>query len=557
MIERQLEALDEPTLAVLEAGAVAGEEFDAPAVAVALGEVDAERAEDCCDLLVRQGRLVTFLGESAWPDGTGGARYGFRHALYRDVLYDRIPPSRRRRLHQLIGERLERAHAADATPVAADLGSHFESSRDQTRAIRYLGQAADTAQKRFADREAVAYLERALALLDTLPESPERTQQELLLRLLLSPSLTVTFGHASPELARSSGRVRALLQDGGETPGHLFALLALVAFELMRGRLDAATEIAERALDLAPRVAPGFITIGNLAGGMARCYRGEFERGRRHLEAALAGDPPDGWPVIFDPPSVALSHLADRVLVYLGYPDAAVVRGQETLARADALGHPFQQAAATSTIARMFVVLRDPHAALALADRCLRLCADHGFRDIVHRTQIVHRWARAALGDADGVVEELRASLETYGERAGMVAITSAHLTVAEAATFAGRFEDALHVVLTAARLVEETGERMEEAEVHRWRGEILLALRGRQAWPEARECFLRALDVARGQAARWFELRAATSLARLDASRGQPGEGRVALAAALAWFTEGHGRPDLVEAQSVLAQLR
>jgi DNA-binding winged helix-turn-helix (wHTH) protein/tetratricopeptide (TPR) repeat protein len=556
MVERQLESLDQDTLAVLEVASVVGVEFAAPAAAAALADPAVEEVEDACDRLVRQGRLLRFLGENAWPDGTAGARYGFRHSLYRDVLYDRIPPSRRQRLHQVVGERLERARAGDCGPIAAELGAHFQKSHDRARAVEYLRQAADVAQKRFADREAIAYLERALALLETMPPSDERTQQELLLRLLLAPSLTVATGHASPELEASSGRVRLLLADLGDTPAHLFALLALFTFELMRGRLDAATEIAERALDLGPRVAPVFANIGVLAAAVTACYRGEFERARRHFEAALAGETPEVWPISFDLPSVAMSHLADRCLVYLGFPEQAVARGEETLARADRLGHPFQQAVAKSTIARMYVVLREPHRARDLGAECLRLCAEHGFPDIAHRTAIVVGWARAVLGETDAV-DELPALLEVYPTRAGMVAVTSAHLTVVEAMAAVGRLDEGLRLALEAGRRVEETGERMEEAEVHRWRGELLLALRGRQAWPEARACFERALATARAQAARWFELRAAASLARLSAEQGRRPAARNLLAEALGGFTEGHDRLDLVEARRLLERLR
>jgi len=551
MIERQLEILDPATLVALEAAAVVGTEFSPSSVAAALGEPNDEAVEDRLDGLARQRRLLRPVTIGVRP-GEDGTRYAFRHGLYRDVLYGRMAPSRRRRLHQATGEHLESRQRSDAA-VAAELGHHFERSGDRARAVTHLGRAAEMAQKRFADREAIAYLERALALLEVMPPSATRTQDELFLRLLLAPSLTATKGHRSDALAVSSARVAMLCRDLGDTPGHLFALLTLFSFELMRGRLDAATEIGERALALGPLVSASFVGAGQMASGITRCYRGELERGRGLLEEALTD--PAVLPAIFDPRIVSLSHLADRALVYLGYPEQAVARGEQCLARAAELGHPFSQAVADSTIARMFVVLRDPDAALRLAERCLALCAEHGFADIAHRTRIIHGWARALRGDAPDVVDELLPLIETY-DRAGMVAITSAHLSVVEAAVAAGRLDDALHVLLTAARLVEDTGERMEEAEVHRWRGEVLVALGGRQAWPEAEACFRRALEVARSQSARWLELRAAVSLTRLEVDRGRGTDGRQALAPLVAWFREGFDRPDLREARTLLARL-
>ncbi len=503
MIDRQLDGVPPPTRAMLEVASVAGVEFTAPGVAAALDDARAEDVEERCDALVRQGRLVRFLGESEWPDGTVGARYAFRHALYRDVLYGRLSPSRRQRLHQTVGERLEHAYGTEPS-AAVELAGHFEKSRDRSRAAHYLGQAAEVAQKRFADREAIAYTDRALALLAQLPPSDERTQRELFLRLLLGPSLTVARGHQSSELATSSERVRALCRDLGDTPGHLFALLALFTFELMRGRLDAATEIADRALDLGPRVAPVFVGVGALAVGITRCYRGEFERGRMHLEDVLAGDWPDEWPISFNPGSVAVSHLADRALVYLGHPEQAVARAAETLARGEALGHPFTLAVAKSTIARMWTVLREPQAgARARGGMPGVVCRARVRRHRASHPDHARVGARRPRRDRR-VVDEMLPLLATY-EQAGMVAITSAHLAVVEAAAATRRFDDALRVVLDAGAAVEATGERMEEAEVHRWRGELLLTLRGRQARPEAQACFERALAVARSQSARWF----------------------------------------------------
>jgi len=549
MIERQLDALAPATLTAVEAGTVIGNEFTAAALAGALGSSDVgaqgatelDALDDCCNALVRQEHLLRAVGGG--PGADASPRYGFRHTLYRDVLYQRLAPSRRRRLHQAAGEHLE-SHQRTDPAAAAELGAHFERAGDHARAVRYLGQAAETAQKRFADREAIAYLERALALLETMAPSEPRTQDELFLRLLLAPSLTVTQGHRSTTLAASSARVAALCRDLGDTPGHLFALLNLFQFELMRGQLAAATDLAERALATGARVSPIFEEAGHMATGICRSYRGELAVGRAHLETVAAGAGHDSLPAIFDPRIVALSHLADRALVYLGHPEQAVARAEECLAVAE------------STIARMYVVLRDPDQALVLAERALARCAEHGFQDIAHRTSIVRGWARAALGETDEVVDELLPLIETY-ERAGMVAITSAHVSVVEAAAAAGRLDDALHVLLAAARIVDETGERMEEAEVHRWRGELLLALRGRQAWPEAREWFERARTVARAQGARWFELRAAVSLARLAADQGQRAAGREQLAAVVATFDEGHTRRDLVEAAALLARLQ
>lgn len=555
MVERQLWALEPTVLSLLEAAAVVGPEFAAAAVAAAVG-VPIESVEDQCDGLVRQRRLLRFVGEREWPDGTVAAHYAFRHGLYRHVLYERLPPSRRARLHAAVGERLATAWATDPDAIAAELAGHFEPARDHTRAVEWLHRAAEVAQRRFADREAIGFITRALAELSALPTSEERTQRELMLRMLLAPSLVVAEGHFAPALERSAARVAALLGDLGDTPSHLFAVLALFTFELMRGRLDAAAEMGERALALSPRVAPDLLPVGQLAVGIASCFRGELASARRHLEAVLASALPAQWPISFDPYQVASFHLADRVLVQLGYPEQAVAYGQRATVRADQLGHPFAHAVATSTMARMHLLLREPAASRAYCAQAIALCAEHGYPDIARRVAVIDAWGRALLGYGPEVVDEILAALEAYPRQAGKLALTTAHLAAVEAAVVVGRLDDALHLTLEATRLIEETGERCEEAEAHRWRGEILLALRGREARPEARAAFERAAAIAAEQGARWFGLRAAVSLARLDADQRRSADGARRVRAALATFDEGFGRLDLVEARELADRL-
>jgi predicted ATPase/DNA-binding winged helix-turn-helix (wHTH) protein len=148
VVERQVERLTGEEQAMLAVGSVAGAEFSA-AVAVADG-IDRRDAERRCDALARRGQFVRSAGVAEWPDGTVAARYGFIHALYREVVYERVTAGRRVRLHQRIGERLEGAYGKRTREIAAELAVHFEQGREYRRAVRYLRQAAKTATLRSA-----------------------------------------------------------------------------------------------------------------------------------------------------------------------------------------------------------------------------------------------------------------------------------------------------------------------------------------------------------------------------------------------------------------------
>jgi predicted ATPase len=116
-----------------------------------------------------------------------------------------------------------------------------------------------------------------------------------------------------------------------------------------------------------------------------------------------------------------------------------------------------------------------------------------------------------------------------------------------------GQTEEGLVNLAEALALVEETDERHWEAEIHRLKGELLL-MQGDDA--EAEASFHRAIEGARRQSAKSWELRAATSLARLWGRQGRTDEARQALAEIYGWFTEGFDTPDLKEAEVLLAQL-
>ena len=172
-IAQQLLQVGPDDQSLLEAASIAGRAFSAAALAAVVPQ-STEDIEARLAVLAHHGQFIAAGGLVAWPDGTVAAGYSFRHDLYQDILYDRIPPGRQRRWHLQIGARKEPGYGARAREVAAELAVHFEQGRDMGRALRYLQHAADNALRRSAHTDAIAHLTRALALLAALPETPER-----------------------------------------------------------------------------------------------------------------------------------------------------------------------------------------------------------------------------------------------------------------------------------------------------------------------------------------------------------------------------------------------
>jgi DNA-binding winged helix-turn-helix (wHTH) protein len=168
VLELEISRLSEPEQRVLEAAALAGPEFSAAAVGAGL-ELEPLEVEERCDGLARRGQILRPSGTGRFPDDSLSARYTFTHALYADVLVQRVAPARRARQHQRIGVRGEELYGPRVGEIAAELAVHFEEGRDVVRALRYRLLAAENDARRYANREATAQLERALQLAARLP----------------------------------------------------------------------------------------------------------------------------------------------------------------------------------------------------------------------------------------------------------------------------------------------------------------------------------------------------------------------------------------------------
>jgi hypothetical protein len=218
MLTQQIGRLSARDQQLLEVASADDGEFSAASVAAA-ADADVVAVERCFDALAVKGVVLCAAGEAEWPDGTRSGRYGFQHAMYREVLYRRLGPGRRARIHRRLGEGLERGYLHRTADIAAVLALHFEQSREADKAIRYLGLAADKAARRFAGEDAARYLTRALAMVDLLPGDTA-----FVTRL---------------NLLRQRGWAR---RSGGDLTGSLDDLRALIALAAAAGdvRLEAA-----------------------------------------------------------------------------------------------------------------------------------------------------------------------------------------------------------------------------------------------------------------------------------------------------------------------------
>ena len=286
------------------------------------------------------------------------ARYLFKHALIQDAAYQSLLKSTRQQYHQQIAEVLEGRFTEIKEIQPELLAHHYTAAGLITQAIPYWQQAGQRAVQRSANIEAVSHFIRGLEVLKALPDTPERTQQELTLQTALGMPLVLTKGHAAPEVEETYTRARDLCRQVGETPHLFFVLLGLRRFYFMRGELQSARELGEQLLTLAQNLQDsGLLARAHMMQGEVLCYLGEFVQAREHLEQGVAlYDPQQHRSDAFlygNDTGVACLVYAASALISLGYRDQALKRSQEALTRAQELSHPFSLAMALTNAAEV------------------------------------------------------------------------------------------------------------------------------------------------------------------------------------------------------------
>ena len=437
------------------------------------------------------------------------------------------------------------------------LAHHYTEAGLIAQAVSYWHKASQRASDRSANMEAISHLTAGIALLQTLPETSERTQQALTLHLALGAALQMAKGNAAPEVEQAYTQAYALCQQVGETPELVPVLFGLLRYYRARPQLHTAREIGETLLRLAQRTHdPALAVIAHYALGVTRFYLGALPAARQHLEEGIARYMPDQRRALVfrmgQDPGVACRVYAAMTLWLLGYPDQALTHLHEVLALAHELSHPYSLAFARCVAAIVSQFRRDVPTVHAQADAAVALSIEQGFSLLTAWGTSLRGWALARQGkEISQVCQGIIASRAT----GAMLLVPYLCTVLADVCDYLGHIEDGLQALAEAYSLVEQHEERWWEAEVCRLRGVLLLRQPGTPQ-AEAEAWLHRALDVARRQEAKSLELRAAMSLARLWQQQGKRQEAYDLLAPVYHWFTEGFETADLKDAKILLDEL-
>jgi DNA-binding winged helix-turn-helix (wHTH) protein/predicted ATPase len=561
LIERQYERLNPEAQRMLEVASVAGAEFSAAAVAAGVATT-VEAVEEQCGELARRDHFLRLSGAHEWPDETVATRYSFRHALYQEALYERLSAGRRQRLHQQIGERIEQGYGDQAREIAAELAMHFERGRAYAKAVHYHHGASENAARRNAQREAIEHISTGLVLFDMLPNTPERTQQELTLQVTLGELLTTVKGFGVPEVAQAFARALELCRQPTETPQLFRALLGLWTFYVERAELATAHELAARLLRLSQNVqSRGFLVWAHLSLGITSHFQGDQVGARHHLEQSLASYDPSRFRALisqYDPSVLSLSTLGP-VLWLLGYPEQAQQRSKEALTLAREFPHPYNLVYTLNLASRVCWLQGKQEAVQKVQEELVAFSQEQGFTSYLALGKVLGGWVVAEQGNREEGLSQMCQNLVAWRATGAESARPYYLALLAEVYGTAGHPEEGCRVADEGLAEGGNTGGRFFEAEMYRLRGEFTLAQSNVQSLEsrikEAEECFLKAIDIARWQQAKSLELRAVMSLGRLWQQQGKTAEARQLLAEIYNWFTEGFNTKDLQEDKALLEE--
>jgi serine/threonine protein kinase/tetratricopeptide (TPR) repeat protein len=535
---------------VAQLGAVLGREFafDLLAAVAAMDE-PALRAELAklvqADILHPKGRS---------PHCT----YAFKHALLEDALYNSMVKNKRQQFHRRVAEVLEGQFPQTVETQPELLAHHFTEAGLTEQGIKYWLKAGKRSRDRSAFTEAIGHLTRGRSLLDTLRGSSERDGLELQFLTVLGPAYIVAQGYASPEVGPVLLRACELSKQMDAPQQLLGIMLGMWEWRIVRGDLRVCVDLAADGMALAERLNdPGTLMEAWFMPGVTNFYRGQFANARACHEKALTDyddrERTKFWSE-YSGHNAGVTHRCYLALTlwHLGYPDQALKLDCETRDLARTIGHAFSLCHAVDFGAFLNQCSRLGTKAQEAAEEEMALGTEHGFT-FWHALGTVHKAAGMLLqGRREEALSLLLNGLNAFRATGAEVRVPAYLGLLGEAYTQSGRFEEANKALDEGLEIAEKNDDRCHEAELYRLKGELMLT----DSSAVAESCFHQAIEMARRQQSRAWELRATISLGRLWQRQGRGKDALAALGPIFATYTEGFNTPDLVEARSLLESL-
>lgn len=485
------------------------------------------------------------------------ARFTFKHALVQDAAYESLLRKARQQWHGRIAEVLvsQASQMGESNPEL--LAHHYTEAGQTVEAIGYWAKAGLLAQERSANKEAISHFQKGLTLTASLEESSERDALEFQFQIPLGVALLTTQGYAAPGVGPVFERAQVLGRKLAEPAIQFHIHWGIWAWRVVREELELCNQMFGEALRLIASLDdPGLRIEAQFIGVLTSFYRGEFTKTLELCEEC--------FPLYdVDTSKEHARHTGQNVgatlqsywalaLWHLGYPEQAIERSRQTIELARTLNHPFSLAYALCHASWLHFHCRLSDVVLKISEEETALSTEQSFPFWLAESYLHQGFGLLLEKNADQGLHSLDTGLTIFNMTGAKLSLCQFYSQIAYGNMLKGDMETAQQKIDEAITTSAINGNVFSLAEIHRLRGEILLA-HGDDHMKEAEASFNKSLEIARAQQARSPELRTMMSLFRLHQQQSRGDESRPALQAIYNWFEEGHDLPDLIEARQLL----
>ena len=532
-------------------GSVIGRDFERSLLAAVSPMSEIELEEGLTRLVASE--LVFQRGDA--PD----VGYTFKHALVQDTAYESLLKSRRRQIHGEIATALRRLYPTLELNQPELLAHHYNQAGLSELAIDYWERAGNRALQLSANQEALGHYRAALSLLEALPEQTRR-RRELTLQVGLGSALTSVVGYSASVTGAAYRRARELCLELQDRKYIVPVFYGLWNYDNSANRYVGARETATELLELASRHEDrGPLIAAHSALGTTHLLMGSYVSAAENLQRCVELYRAHGCDISLavdygEDPCVQAQSMHSLSLWNLGYPDRAKNEIRDALRLAEGIHHANSIAYALAMTPLLNCLIGEPQVALETAELGAAYTSEKGIPFWLCFAKAVHGWSLCCLQSPEQGLAEISSAIE-YSSTTGNSALLAAwHSLRAEGLRLAGRREEALSAVDDGLKYAESCAEGLREAELHRQRGLVLQDQAHREG---AESSFLQALKVARQQGSVSMQLRVSSDLACLWQEQRKSREALDLLGPIYALFTEGFTTPDLMRAQTLLAELK
>ena len=506
-----------PDRDVARVASVIGREFSYSLLS-AVAELDVAALGDALDRLADADILIV---DGRPPD----ADYRFKHALIQDGAYDTLSRARRSALHRRVAEALRDRFPARAEAEPEAVAHHFTLAGLVESALEWWDKAGDQAMRRSAFKEAAAHLGKAIEMADRVDGASRRDPQRLKRQAEYGKAVAWLRGFGAEEAKVAFARAQASTAEFGDPAARAAAQYGVWVNQLVRSEMAGARETAEAFVAETESGGPSArLATAHRVLGMTAWLQGDFAVSRRHLERSIAMSDPErereGRRTFGQDTAIVASTYLAQTLWHIGEAAAARRLTGEALAKAAEAGHLPTEVNAVDMAAILAVTRGDVEAARPLAARMGALAAEPKLPLYSASAALILSWCDAGAVGPVIASGRMRQALSDY-RRPGTKILLPFYLgRLAEIEAVNPNDAGALARLDEALAYAQASGEAWSDSLLHRIRGDILRKTNPLARAP-AEAAYRAALEVARAQGARSFELQAALRLAEVLVQTG------------------------------------